>query len=494
MKLKTSNVILSAAVASALLAMGGAANAGTLAVTTARTFATENFGSSFSAAATIVPGGGITYSMSNATNVNGNTAVFFVVRLTNAKFVGTPAATSFTFAGTAASATTWTYVGTPSSDRTTLQVSVTPSVSASLGIGAFSYTPTTGEINAVGALGTAATTVTATIAVTTTTTTATNLDSTNALPTTVDAPAPTATMATSASAISGSIDPTMSAYDGRIDLTATPPSSAYRRANGTAITNVALGTVTFADTTGTQGQYLASGTDYTIAAGSTGGALASGTIVVTPGTGQAFPIGARLGTDTTGSTCTALGTTTAAFTATTSTTAATITVAAATIANTAPIFICMTPPSTNNTASPITPTITATLGPVNTADIARSVTGTGFALVLNGSQTDVRNYLPAALTGYTAFLRIINTGSVAAPISAAVINETTGAVGTAGTLISSLPAGAATTLSSTQIEAVIGAQAASARPRIRISGATNGLDVQSYALTPNGWATVMGKE
>lgn len=490
MKLKTRNVILSTAVASALLTMAGAANAGTLS-TANTTFATENFGSTFASATTVIPGA-MTYTMSAATNVNSGSPIYFVVRLTNGKFVTGPVAGSVKFAGTAPAGA---YAGTISNDKTTWQATITPTAGASLGIGAFSYTPAAGEINSVGNLGTAGTSVGVSVSVATASTSTTTLDSTNALPTTVDAPVATGNLATSANGIGATLDPTMSAYAGRIDLTATPPSSGYRNTAGTVLTAVALGSVQFKDTTGTQAQVGNSATDYTVASGSTSGAITNALIDVTPGASQAFPLGATLSVDITNSACTTTTAATTAFTATTSVTKATITVPATSVISGTSIFVCMTAPSTGNTASPITPTITATLTPANTADLGRSISGTGFPLVLNGSQVDVRNYVPAALTGWTNYLRIINTGSVATPITAAVINESTGVVGTAGTLISSLAAGAATTLSATQIEAVIGAQAATARPRIRIAGSTNGLDVQNFLFTPNGsFSNAMGKE
>jgi len=488
MKLKTRNVILTTAVASALLTMAGAANAGTL-TTTSATWATENFGSTFSATKAITPSA-ITYSMSSATNVNTGTAIYFIVRLAGGKFAAAP--TTLTFAGTAPGAA---YAGTISNDATTWQATITPTASASIGIGAFSWTPNAIDVIGVGGLGTAGATVTATVVVNTATTSTTALDSTNALPTTVDAPAPTGTIATSAAGIAATLDATMNAYAGRIDLTATPPSSGYRNTAGTVLTAVALGSVKFSDNTGTQLQSGTSGADYTILTGSTNAAITNAKIDVTPGSGQAFPIGATLAYDNVSSACTTMNGATAALTATTSITKVTVTVAAGSVISGTSVFVCMTAPSTGNTAAPITPTVTATLTPAASTDSGRSVTGTGFALVLNGSQVDVRNYIPLAVTGWTNFLRIINTGSVATAITAAVVNEATGAVGTAGTLVSSLAAGAATTLSATQIEAVIGAQTSTARPRIRIAGSTNGLDVQNFLFTPNGsFSNNMGKE
>jgi len=148
----------------------------------------------------------------------------------------------------------------------------------------------------------------------------------------------------------------------------------------------------------------------------------------------------------------------------------------------------------NKTISAIegTPTLAGTLVHAGTAvDSNETVAATLYAVRFNGQQIDVRNYVPVALTGWTTFLRIVNTGSIAAAVSGAFINETTGVVGTAGVLISSLPAGASRTLDSTQIEAVLGAQTATARPRIRITAPTNSMEVQTYVFTPAGQFSII---
>ncbi|MDD2915134.1 MAG: choice-of-anchor D domain-containing protein [Gallionella sp.] len=104
----------------------------------------------------------------------------------------------------------------------------------------------------------------------------------------------------------------------------------------------------------------------------------------------------------------------------------------------------------------------------------------------SGSTVDVRNYVPAALTGYTTFIRVINDGTIAAQVTAALIDDMTGIVGSSAVLISSLPAAAATSLSSSQVEAALGINiSASARPRIRISAPVM-LAVQSFLLQPGG--------
>ena len=104
-----------------------------------------------------------------------------------------------------------------------------------------------------------------------------------------------------------------------------------------------------------------------------------------------------------------------------------------------------------------------------------------------GSTIDVPSYVPAASAAYKTFLRIINTTATATPVTATLLDGTTGAVGATATVISSLPGLAANTLSATQIEALLGVSiAANDRPRLRISSAGTGLEVQSFLLQPGG--------
>jgi len=105
-----------------------------------------------------------------------------------------------------------------------------------------------------------------------------------------------------------------------------------------------------------------------------------------------------------------------------------------------------------------------------------------------GTSVLVRTYVPAAdaVTGYSSYLRVINTGSVPTPVSVAVVDDVTGLAGNPGTLITSLPAGAAETFSAGQVEAALGAPiAADRRPRLQVRGNTV-LEVQSFLLQPGG--------
>lgn len=105
----------------------------------------------------------------------------------------------------------------------------------------------------------------------------------------------------------------------------------------------------------------------------------------------------------------------------------------------------------------------------------------------SGATIDVRNYVPASQAGYTSYLRIINMSASATPVTAALIDGTTGAVGSAKTIIGSLAGFGAVTLSSSQVESALGISIAdSARPRIRVSSTGALLEVQSFLLQPGG--------
>jgi len=115
-----------------------------------------------------------------------------------------------------------------------------------------------------------------------------------------------------------------------------------------------------------------------------------------------------------------------------------------------------------------------------------------YSLVTNGGLVDVRSYIPAATVGYTTVLRVINTGQVAATISAAFIDPVTGVVGTAAALPGGpLAAGGASNYSAAQIETALGVtQAASARPRLRVTAPTT-ISVQHYIVNPNATLTTL---
>ena len=104
-----------------------------------------------------------------------------------------------------------------------------------------------------------------------------------------------------------------------------------------------------------------------------------------------------------------------------------------------------------------------------------------------GSTVKVRTYIPAAdsASGYVSYIRVINPGSIATPITVSLIDGTTGVTGNSFTLASSLAAGAAQTFTSSQIESIIGPVGSGLRPRLRITGNVQ-LEVQSFITQPGG--------
>lgn len=487
--MKKRNLVTRTAIASAVLFLSATANAGSM-VGTNVNFAAENFGPSIIATASITPSI-ITYSMSSSTTVAASGTIIFVIRLTGAKFAATPVASSFTYAGASLGTKSSSINAgaiTLSNDGATLALTVSNNTGSStnLGVGAFTYTPAAGDVINVGSLGTVGATVSATASVTTAAQTASTLDSTNAIPSSIDGATPTVVIATSVSAISASVS-ALPAYTNKIDLTVSPAATDYvLRATGVN-DGISLGSVTFLTTAGRKN--LGATADYTLAAGS-GGAAASATILVTPNAGQSFPVGSVLSYDITSTGCIAANQKGAltAFTALTNSTAKTLVVTSGNLTTATPIFVCMTKPSTGNTATPITATLLGSTVPSASADAATSVTGVGYAVSFNGSSKDVRTYVPASATGYSSSIRIINSGTVSAAVSGAFVDPVTGLAGSNVVVIPSLAAGAASTLTSAQIEAAIGgtAPAATARPRLRFTAPTNSLEIQSFILSPNG--------
>jgi len=153
--------------------------------------------------------------------------------------------------------------------------------------------------------------------------------------------------------------------------------------------------------------------------------------------------------------------------------------------------ICVNVPSNNTIVlSQVAPTVVATSTP-NTLTVDSVVTSTSTSLLAyatNGATIDVLAYWPKALAtyGYGGFVKVVNTGTIAAAVSGAYIDSTTGVAGTAAQLIASLPAGASTLLTSTQIEAALGTAPFGLNSgRLRITAPTNGLKTQSFVQVGN---------
>jgi hypothetical protein len=477
--------------ASIALLVAGGAHAGS-AVSTATKIAVENFGGSAVGQDTLaVLGAPISYSMSSITAVNSGSTVYFTVRLTGGKFAGTPAAANFSFAGqacvtTAATPTTPNCVVTPSTDRSTVKVAVLTAASYTLGLGAFTWTPAAADINAANTtLSAVGGKVSASIGLVTINPTAIEATDTQA---TIDAPLATGDLATGVRAITGAV--TASAYTGKIDLTANPAASNYTTP-GYAI----LGQYTFTNVAGAAAKIRSGASDYALANGSGAAANTGASVTVTPGASQAFPIGSVLSLSSSTTCASALtGSTIAAITATTAATAKTMATTDV-VTTTTPYFVCMTAPSTGNTAAPIQATIAATVAAASTNDSIAPTSGNGYSLAYNGSIVDVQTYWPGGLAafGFNSYLRITNTGSVTAAISAQHFSTVGALTGTATILtVGKLPtgtlaAGQSVLIPSGQIDSLIGAApSALDSGRIRISAPTDGLRVQSLLQSANG--------
>ncbi len=133
----------------------------------------------------------------------------------------------------------------------------------------------------------------------------------------------------------------------------------------------------------------------------------------------------------------------------------------------------------------------------STTSAATAVTVTGmqgetasgglYNLTSNGVQIDVRVMTTAATTGWNTVLRLINTGSIAAPVTATYLN-TDGTVGASGQIVANLVPGATAMVSAAQVETALGVSLAASGnpPRLRISAPSNSMRVQAWVQTPNG--------
>ncbi len=152
----------------------------------------------------------------------------------------------------------------------------------------------------------------------------------------------------------------------------------------------------------------------------------------------------------------------------------------------------------NAVLSALTPTISAVYTKASTTYTGDTLgNNTGYALTTNGQTVDVRSYIPAGTPGYTSYVRVINSGTVTAVVSAQWLYED-GTTGTAVALGSALAAGGAHTYTSTDIETAIGAPTSTIgqnRPRLRLTAPTSGLQAQSFFLNPgSSFATMHGAD
>jgi hypothetical protein len=149
------------------------------------------------------------------------------------------------------------------------------------------------------------------------------------------------------------------------------------------------------------------------------------------------------------------------------------------------ISVCATFPGTQ-TINPYQASVAAVLTPaagyVGETQAATAMYNLGY----NGASVTVRNYIPAAVTGYQQTVRLINTGSSAAMAYVSVIDDVTGTATTPVAVGGVMAVGAAQRLSQATIEAAVGAIPASARPRLRFTAATGSMEAQSFFNNANG--------
>jgi hypothetical protein len=432
--------------------------------------------------------------------------MYFTVRLTGGKFVATktPAFGDFTFGGVTCITEVTdlstnlnpSCAATLSTDLTTFQVKVTSisTVTTTLGLGALIWRPAAGSIDNVNTtLATAGGVVTASIGVVTAAPASGDLQSTVAQ-STIDSPLATGTIAASKSAITASAG--TSAYAGKIDLTASPAGSSFTTTNttGDKLPYAILGTYKFTDVaSSTAGTAKTQSTPYTLAKGSQETVNTGATVTITPTVGV-FPIGSVMALNTAADcqSATAVGATTGsgavAFTTATQGTAKTLSTTTAVTTGT-DYFVCLTKPSTGNTAAPLTATISAVVKPASGIDLIATASATGYALSYNGSTIDTNAFWGSAVSaaGYSSYVRVINTGSVAAAVSMAYIDPTTGAAGTSAVVITSLAAGTSKMLTAKEIETAVGASPFGySAGRLRVTAPTNGMKTQSFLQTATG--------
>ena len=495
----------------ALFAAGGAM-AG-VATSTPNVVAVENFGGITSAATDPVAAGPINFSLSTIAAVNDNSTLYFTVRLSVGTFNAEPTASQFQFAGVTCAAirtagTVPGCVATLSTDKSTILVTVRSHISLTLGLGAFSFTPAVGDVlGANTTLAQTGTSVTASIGILTLAPASIEMSTPQG---TIDAPLAIAAIVTSARAIVPAV--AASSFTGQINLQSVPPAS-----NFTTVGYAILGQFTFTNVNlpPASAPKLRTSlvTPYLLNAG-TGGDNIGATVVVSPNAG-AFPIGSQLSVSDSLTCASVFGTSqSAVLTPTTATAAVTLTVGAPIVSTTyaagppvvapvgTPYYVCLTPPSTGNTASPIQATITATVRPASTKDLIGNASGLGFNLVFNGSRVEIATYWPGVLeiqnTGYAGYIRLTNTGTVAAPVSAQHLSPANGlGTGTATVLNvpSALPGGVLASgqsvlLSTRQIDTAIGlAPSGFTSGRVVFTAPTNGLRVQSLLQNVAGNAT-----
>jgi hypothetical protein len=505
------NAIIRTAVATAVLTvLGAAATAGTLAGT--RNVAQEAFGSAVSSTTTIngpVAGISYTFATSGGIVINPGGAVYLTVTPTNGKFSTTAVATANlavsvpTTAGGRLTSTSTVAFG--SAGEIIVKLANDGTDNAVLGVGASvsiggtttnNLTLSTGAtaLTVIDAMGLASgTPVSASGQVGT----ASGTGNLEAASTAVNVITSSQAVTSAAQIASGFA---ANAETAKIDLTSTPTAGTrIVDSNNTNYAYNTLGSVTFSDAS-TAAQYLAATTavvvtNATVYTGGTSfdislvsGAFTAGTTFSLNSDATCLPASALAGSTQTPTTVAA--------------TTTLVTLANTTQPTTSAFYICATYPSTA-AITPYQPKITGKLVKASTAYLDKAVASTNmYNLVNNGAVVDVNTYIPATDGGiFSSFMRIVNAGQVAAPITVALVNPVTGNATTLGNL-PSLAAGAVITYTSAQLEAATTAVTfvagdpgtSTQRPRLRFTAPTNSLKVQSflYNSSTNAFVEVSG--
>jgi len=473
--MKRNKSVLQAAVAGAVLLMAAGAQAGVIGTTT-QNYATEIFGTGSSAIA--IKPLGINYQF--GVPVAANQTMYVYITLSNGAQFAAPSTTDLvctdstlaTFAPTAAA-----NVASSATNIPGVVYTINTGVHGLNTNSTCNYSPSVPSISGLtSSLSTAGGTVSATW------TNAATL-STSAVPSTgvIDAAGThSGIILTSSTAITGTIVSSAAFVANGVtgvnetqrivvptEKTFTVPGVTLSNAN--VATKVNLGAVVF--TNNPSAPLDAAGVAYTIA----GQVPATGLKGVV--TGSFVAAGAM----TLYSTPDCLTTTVAAGSAGVVTaTTATFTAVTRPTSNT-PDYVCYIPGGA--AAIPVTtPSAVFTLTKTAATDIADVATGNLYPLVLNGISREVRSYIPAAATGYTSFIRLINSTPNAAPITGQFAYQD-GTTSTAAPITfsingaaasSTLPAGGSVTLTASQIEASLGAPTAAqggaaSRPRLIIT-------------------------
>jgi len=494
------------AVALALVA-AGQANAGVLGATyTAPTYATEVFGSALTAASPVtLPS---VTAVTTATGALANAANTLKIQLSAGETFNTQTAPVLTLPGTV------TQTGGAITFANSAGAALIPSVAQT---GTAAAVASNADVMFI-PLNTGTTAVTATGTLVTTIAGLKVHAATLATPTLL-ASAPTATITMLPGAITtvagaNAVAPTdastaiptaasLKAYNvaiaagatATVDVNATPSRQKYLQGGVTNLTAIPLGTVTVtnaaatADATGVAASYALTARQLGLTVNAAAGFFG--------GLGTTKKLWLEAGACTAGAASALAGTPSALLTGTTASTTASVALGTSTTipVSATPYNVCMEVDALS-VLNAGNPTITGFVGasPAATAqDSNDTIASTALAVVnTNGQTKTLTTYIPAAVAGYTALVRVVNTGAVAAAVNLSVTNEAGVTTAAATPVVASLAAGATANLTAAQIETNLATPAnftAASRPRVTISSPTSGMVVQSFVVTPNGALT-----